>query len=149
MSLDVLRIIIAGALLLHGIAHAVALVATLAQALSAASASKLTIRTWLSPRLKPRSAAVLAIPFWGVSTICFFAASAAFWGLISIAGWRQLAVAGAILSTLGMGLFPATWPGAPDLRRSILNTSIALGFNIVILGTQLLLHWPPFALFMR
>jgi hypothetical protein len=149
MSPNVLKVIIAGALLLHGIAHGIALAATVAQALSGPPSSRPPVRTWLSGTLNPRSTAIVGLPFWGVSTICFLAACAAFWGLIAPTMWRQLAVLGAAISTLGIALFPATWPGSPDPKRSLLNSAIALGFNIVILASQLWLRWPPSDLFQR
>lgn len=147
MSANSLRIIIAAGLLLHGMAYAVALVALLRQSLTGPSANKPEVRTWLWPRLTPKSAATIALPFWAVATVCFLSASAAFWGILSRPDWRPLAVAGAIVGTFGIAFFPAPWPGSPNPRRSLLNTSIALAVNVTILATQLWLHWPPLAVF--
>jgi hypothetical protein len=147
VTANLLKIIIAGGLLLHGIAHGVALVALLRQSLAGPSAAKPAVRTWLSPGLNPRSAAAFALPFWAVATVCFLAASAAFWGIIPRPDWRQLAVAGAMVGTLAIALFPAPWPGSVNIRRSLLDTSIALVVNVALLATQLWLHWPPLALF--
>jgi hypothetical protein len=147
MSVNFLRVVIAGGLLLHGIAHAVALMALLRQALTGTPIAKPAVRTWVSPGQSPRIAAILAIPFWALGTVCFLAGSATFWGILSRPEWRQLAVPGATVATLGIALFPSPWPGSESTRRSLLNTSIALAVNVVILATQLWLHWPPVAMF--
>ncbi len=147
MSANILRIIIAGGLLLHGIAHGIALLALLRQALTGPPANRPEARTWVSHRLSPKTAASVALPFWAVATFCFFAASVAFWGLLSSLDWRQIALVGAIVGTLGIAIFPSPWPGSPNSQRSLLNTSIALAVNVVILATQLWLHWPPVASF--
>jgi hypothetical protein len=150
MNIQTLRVIVAAALLLHGIAHVVALFAVAAQAISGPSETKIAIRSWLLPALKPKAAAFLALPFWALSAFCFLAASAAFWGLISAGlDWRQLATAGAIISLLGVALFPTSWPGSLNSRRSMLDTSIAVAFNLVILLAIHWFHWPAQALFGR
>ena len=150
MNIATLRLIVAAALLLHGIAHAIALFALLAQALGGPSEKKLTVRSWLLPRLQPRGAAFLALPFWLLSTRCFLVASAAFWGLLSAGvDWRGLATLGAIISLLGVALFPATWPGAQSPRRSLLDNAIAVAFDLIILIAIYWFHWPAPALFGR
>jgi hypothetical protein len=77
-------------------------------------------------------------------------AALSFWGAaMPIAGWRQLAVGGAVASILGMAVFFGTWPGSPDTFYSLLNTAVALAMNLGILGSQLWLHWPPQVMFGR
>lgn len=147
-SANIIRVLIAGALLVHGVAHAIALGALIAQSLGGPSVSRVAIRSWLLPSLPPNTAAIMAIPFWIVSTIGFLAASMSFWGiLVPGEAWSQLAVAAAIVSVLGIVLFSGIWPGSPNRLRSILNTFVALTMNIAILVTQLWLHWPPQAMF--
>ncbi|MGA2819335.1 MAG: hypothetical protein ABSF61_01550 [Anaerolineales bacterium] len=148
MSVQTIRVVIAGALLLHGIAHAIGLGALLAQSLRGLSTSWVAVRSWLFPTLSTNTAATAAVPFWIVPTIGFIASSASFWGILVPSGWwRQLALAGSIASILGIALFSGSWPGSPNSERSILNTSIALIMNIVILVAQLWLHWPSEVLF--
>ena len=57
--------------------------------------------------------------------------------------WRQIAIAAAIISTLGSLLFSGIWPGAPTSQLSTLDTVISLMLNAVILVTLGLLKWPP------
>jgi hypothetical protein len=57
--------------------------------------------------------------------------------------WRQIAIASAIISTLGSILFSGIWPGAPTRRMSTLDTVISLVVNVAILIALLLLNWVP------
>lgn len=148
VSLQIVRVLIAGALLLHGIAHAIALAAVVAQSLRGTSASRIPIRCWLLASLRPKTAAMLALPFWTFSTATFLASSASFWGMIlSGLAWRHLALVGSAVSTAGIVFFSGAWPGSPNPRRSALNTAIALVMNLVILVCLLWLGWPPVAMF--
>jgi hypothetical protein len=148
ISDQVIRVLIAGALLLHGIAHAIALAAVVGQTLRGPSASRVPIRSWLMSFLRPKTAAMLALPFWTFSTATFLAASASFWGiLLPGLAWRQLALVGSAVSIAGVALFSGVWPGSPGARRSALNTAVALAMDLVILGTQLWLRWPPVTMF--
>ena len=143
-----IRELIAGALLIHGIAHVIALGGLVAQCLRGPSASRVAVRSWLLPSLSPKAAATAGIPFWILSAMGFLAASASFWGiLVPDEVWRQLAVASAIISILGIALFFGTWPGSPNQLRSMLNTCVALAMDVAILVTQLWLRWPPQTMF--
>ncbi len=53
LSARAIRVLIAGALFLHGIAHALALRALARQSLSAAPASWVAVRSWLFPTASP------------------------------------------------------------------------------------------------
>jgi hypothetical protein len=150
MSTQVIRIIIAGTLLLHGIAHGRALIALLACAFGANPSPKLPVRSWLFPSLATRTAALIASVFWLLATLGFIAAALSFWGvLIAPDAWRQLAVVSAVISTVGIVLFSATWPGAPSRRQSTLDVVIALVVNLAVFVALLWLNWPPLALFSR
>ncbi|MEJ2012927.1 MAG: hypothetical protein P8X64_11990, partial [Anaerolineales bacterium] len=59
--------------------------------------------------------------------------------------WRQLAVAGAVISTVGMVIASGIWPGSPSRSRSILNASIAVAMNLVIVIALQVVHWPDAA----
>ena len=147
-SPSVLRIIVVVALAAHGIAHAIAAAGLIGQGVGGASASQVAVRSWLLPGLGPNAAAALAIPFWLVATVGFLLAALSFWGiLIPDAPWRQIAVASAIASIIGVALLAGTWPGSPNELRSMLNTGIALTMDVAILVTQLWLHWPAQAVF--
>jgi hypothetical protein len=143
-----IKIIIAGALALHGIAHGIALGALVAQSLRGESEKRVALHSWAFRSLGPRTAAAAALPFWGIATIAFLWAALSFWGILLTGGaWRGIALAGAIISILGTGLFSGIWPGSPNARRSVLNTTVSLAMNAAILLTQSWLIWPPPTMF--
>lgn len=112
----------------------------IANALGYPTGSWPTARSWLFPSLAAPAARTVASIFWVLSAIGFVAASMSFWGiLVPGDAWRQLALASSIVSILGIALFFRPWP--------TFNTLAALGMNIVVLVTQLWLHWPPQAMF--
>lgn len=146
MPLSVLRIGIAGALALHAIAHTIALTALLRQAFG--PGPEFAARSWLLPNAQPTLAAAIAVPFWLLAAVAFATAALSFWGVaVPLVGWRQLAVIGAGTSLLGIAVLFGFWPGSPDAFYALLNTAVAVGMNLVVLGSQLWLHWPPTALF--
>jgi hypothetical protein len=142
MSTQTIRLLIAGALLLHGLGHGGAL-AAMAYAGRGRDAGKWrTARSWLIPSLPPGSATILASIFWILSLIGFVAAAMSFWGLL-IPGewWRALALVSACVSGLGIVLFFGRWP--------LFNTLAAQAMNVAVLVTQLWTHWPPTDMFNR
>jgi len=140
MSPQTIKVLIAGALLLHGLGHAGVLGALIANSLGHSTGSWLPARFWLFPSLAAPAARTVASIFWILSTIGCVAASMSFWGtLVPGDAWRQLALASSIVSILGIVLFSGIWP--------TFNTLAALGMNIAVLVTQLWLHWPPQAMF--
>jgi hypothetical protein len=148
MSPQIIRIIITAVLLLHGIAHGRALVALIAYATGANPSPRLPIRSWLFPGLPLRTAAIIASIFWLLATLGFIAAGLSFWGVMfPPAAWRQLAILSAVISTLGILLFSATWPGASTRKESTLDVLIALLVNLAVFVALLGLHWPPLSLF--
>ncbi len=148
MSPELIQVLITGALLLHGVAHGKAFFALIGDAQRPAGRTPVPVHSWLLPSLSPRSAALLASPFWLLSTLGFVLSSLSFWGFL-VAGdvWRPLAIAGSILSTLGIALFSGIWPGAPSRRLSTLDTVIALVMNGGILVLLLWLQWPPLEMY--
>jgi len=144
MSDQTIKILVTAALFLHGVAHGRAFIALLYQLMGSLPASWLPVRSWLLPSMSPKSVAGVASIFWLLSTLGFLAAALSFWGILVPPDiWSQLAVASAIISTLGIILISGIWPGAPNRKLSNLDTIIALILNIAILVTQLWLHWPP------
>jgi divalent metal cation (Fe/Co/Zn/Cd) transporter len=72
--------------------------------------------------------------------IGFVAAALSFSGLVLPGeAWRQLAVASAIVSLLGITLFFGTWP--------VFNTVAAIAVDATVLFTQVALRWPPQAMY--
>jgi hypothetical protein len=139
-----IKIVVAAVLLLHGLGHGGALGALIWIRFRPGddTGAWRAARSWLFPSLSAVSATAIASVFWILSLIGFVAAAWSFWGVL-VPGdvWRQLAVASAIISTLGIALFFGTWPA--------FNTLAALVVNIAVLVTQLWLHWPLQAMFGR
>lgn len=148
MSPDLIRILITAALLLHGVAHAKAFVDLLADAAARGDRATVPLRSWLLPSVARRTTATLAGLFWLMPAIGFIAASLSFWGILGADNWwRPAAIASSAVSTLGILLFGATWPGAPNRRLSNLDIAIALFMNAVIVVLLLAMGWPPVAMF--
>lgn len=142
MSTQTIKLVIAGLLLLHGIAHLGALAALLVNRAGGDTDGWLPARSWLSPSLAPDTGTAVATAFWVLSAIGFVAAALSFWGLLLPEDlWRQLAVASSVVSALGIGLFLGTWP--------VFNTTAALGVNIAVLVALVGLHWPPIEMFAK
>ena len=122
MSVSLIRVLVAGALLVHGIGH------TLGFFVPTGSN--------LLPNTSEENARSISSVIWTLSAIGFIAAMLGFLGvLIPTAWWRGLAVATAVISMIGLVLFVHNW-GA-------LNRYGAWAMNITILVTQLWLRWPP------
>ncbi len=128
MSTQTIRILIAGALFVHGIGH--------------------TLGIWKPARSLP----FLNVPeptlklvggiLWSLVAAGFIASAMGFYGIIVPAGWwRPLAVVFAAISMVGLILFGRSWP--------IFNFIGALALNIVVLAALLWLHWPPLEMFDR
>lgn len=148
ISTATIRVLIAGALFVHGVAHAIALGATIAQAIGGPSRSRVTLRSSIFPALSPKTSASVAVLFWAFSTISFLVAALSFWGMLAFGiAWRTITIAGSIVSIVGIVLFSGVWPGSPTLRRSMFNTLIALIMDLAILISQLWLRWPPQTMF--
>lgn len=142
MSDQIIKIVIAAALLLHGLGHGGALGALIwiERSRGTDTGGWLPARSWLFPSIPARAATAVASIFWVLSLIGFVAASMSLWGiLVPGEAWRQLAVASSIVSILGIALFFGIWP--------TFNTLAALGMNIAVLVALLWLHWPPQAMF--
>lgn len=94
MSTQTIKLVIAGLLFLHGIAHLGALAALLVNRAGGNTDGWLPARSWLSPSLAPGASTTVASAFWVLSAVGFVAAALFFWGLL-VPGelWRQLAVA--------------------------------------------------------
>jgi hypothetical protein len=136
MSAQTTRLLIAGVLFLHGIAHLGALAALLVNRRGHDTDGWRSAHSWLLPSLNLAAATIVASAFWVLSAIGFVAAAMSLWGVL-VPGdlWRQLAVASSIVSGTGIVFFLGTWP--------VFNTTAGLGVNIAVIVALLWLSWPP------
>ena len=144
MSDQMLRLVVGGVLLVHGLGHGGALSALIWLRVrpGANTGNWLPARSWLIPALPADTAMALAGAFWIVALAGFVLAALSFWGILVPAGvWQPLGVGTALVSLAGIVLFFGTWP--------IFNTVAALGVNVAVLVAVLWLHWPPETLFTR
>ncbi len=142
MSDQLLKLIVAGALLLHGLGHggAVGALIWIARRPGTDTGGWLAARSWAFPALAAPTATTVATLFWVVALAGFVAAAISFWGILLPAEvWRPAAVVSAAVSSLGIVLFIGTWP--------VFNTLAALGMDAAVLVALLWLGWPPRALF--
>jgi len=137
MSRRGFRPIAAAVLLLHGLGHGGALGALAWIQLGPGDAGAwLAARSWLLPSLPGDMATTLAASLWIASMLGFVVAALSFSGVVGPSSlWRPLAVASALVSTVGIVLFLGTWP--------MFNTLAALGVNAAVLGTILWRRRPP------
>ncbi len=142
MSDQLLKLIVAGALLLHGLGHggAIGALIWIDHRPGTNTGGWLAARSWLLPSLAAPTANTVAKVFWVVALVGFVAAAMSFWGILLPAEvWRPVATVSAAVSILGILLFLGTWPA--------FNTLAALGMNVAVLVALLWLDWPPRALF--
>ncbi len=144
MSDQMLKLIITGALAVHGLGHggAVGALAWIAARPGTDTGAWRAAQSWLLPGLSADTATAVASAFWIVSLIGFVGAALGFSGILVPAdAWRPLAVATALVSTVGILLFIGTWPA--------FNTVAALGMDVAVLIALLGMRWPPETLFGR
>jgi len=144
MSDQMLRWVVGGVLMVHGLGHggALAALAWIRARPGTDSGAWSAARAWAVPSLTAHTATVVASAVWVVSSIGFVVAALSFWGvLVPTDWWRPVGVASAIVSIVGIVLFFGTWP--------MFNTLAALGVNVAVIVAVLWLHWPPQATFGR
>lgn len=128
MSIQMLRILIAGALFVHGVGHVLGF--------------WLPARSWLLPSVPESTLRIMSSVFWILVALGFIVSCLGFLGIVVPTNWwRPAAVIFAVVSLLGLVLFWNTWPA--------FNTVGALAMNIAVLVTQLWLYWPPASMFGR
>ena len=129
----IVEIIVTGMLAIQAFSHGVAFFALIRDARSDVK-PVLPVRSWLLPSLAPRTAAWIASIFWLLATLGFATAAISVWDvLLPGVTWQPLAAAGSVISTLGIVLFSAIWPGAPNRKLSKTDTIIASVINAAIL----------------
>jgi hypothetical protein len=122
MSTQILRILVAGALFVHGVGHTLGF--------------WMPARSWLFPSLGEPILRIISSAIWILAAIGFLAAFLGFLGVVVPHNlWRLFAVGTAFVSLVGLALFWGTWP--------LFNTIGALGMNMAVLVTQFWLSWPP------
>lgn len=126
MSTQIVRILLVGALLVHGSGHLLGF--------------WMPTRSWLFPNLGEPVLRIISSVFWILAAVGFLAALLGFLDvLVPSYLWRPLAVGTAFVSILGLVLFWGMWPA--------FNTIGAFGMNLAVLFTQLWLQWPPANMF--
>ena len=140
MSPQLIKILIAGVLMVHGLGHGGAIGALVYIARGTPGGKWQAARSWPFPGLSPQAPRVIAIIFWVLSLLGFVAAALSFWGIL-VPGdlWRPLALIFAFISFIGIALFWGTWP--------MFNTLAAQAVNLAVIITQLWMHWPPMDMF--
>jgi hypothetical protein len=140
MSDDLLRIVVGGVILLHGIAHLGALGALWWVTSGRDAGGWKPARMWAFPSLMPRTATSIAVGFWVVSTIGFVLTALAFWGIIlPVEWWQALGAVSALVSGTGIVLYLGTW--------ATFNTIAALAVNIAVL-VAVVIGWPPASVYL-
>ena len=128
MSTNILRILIVGALLVHGVGHILGF--------------WMPSRSWLMPNAGEPFLRTLSSILWVLAALGFVLSCLGFLDIVVPADWwRPLAVVFALVSLLGLVLFWGTWPA--------FNTIGALSMNVAIMVTQLWLRWPPEDMFVK
>ena len=141
MSDQLLRTILGGVLLLHGLGHGGALgaLAWIARFGPDSTGGWHAARSWLLPGLAPSTATTIACVAWALALVGFVATGLSFWGAgLPVEAWRGLAVVSAAISAVGIALFFGTWP--------MFNTLAALAVNVGVVAA-IWLRWPPQTLF--
>ena len=140
MSDDVLRIVLGGVLLVHGIAHFGALGALWWAASGRDAGGWKPARMWTASSLAPLIAMLIAALFWIVSAVGFGLTALAFWGIVlPVEWWHPLGVVSALVSGLGIIVFLGTWPA--------FNTIAAMAVNIAVV-VAVVIGWPPESVFL-
>jgi hypothetical protein len=137
MSDQMLKWVIGGVLLLHGLGHggALAALAWIHYRPGAETGAWSAARTWAMPALTADTATVIASAFWVVALVGFVVAALSFWGVFVPADWwRPVGVVAALGSIAGIVLFFGNWP--------MFNTLAALGVDVAVLVAVLWLQWP-------
>lgn len=139
-----MQILISASLLLHAIAHAIALVALTGQASLGEPAHRVSAGSWMLPGSSAQVSARVLLPLWALATIAFFGSAASSWGvLLPREIWGLLATAGALLSTSGVLATGGIWPGSPSQNRAYLNSAVAMVMNAAVLTARLWFQWIP------
>ena len=121
MSANTLKILIAGALFVHGVGHTLGFWKP--------------SRSWLLHGLDEPTLRAVSSVFWTLSAIGFIAACLGFLGIaVPHDMWRTIAIIFACVSLAGLVIFWGNWP--------VFNVIGAISMNVATLVTQIWLKWP-------
>jgi hypothetical protein len=124
-----LKLVLAVVVLAHGVGHLL----FLGSSLRVAEWAGQTSHSWLlTSTLGDVPSRAIASSIWVATIVLFVAGVAGF--LLDASWWRQATVAGAVVSITGIVLF---WDG---LATS--SAAFALAFDVVLLVSLLVAHWP-------
>jgi hypothetical protein len=129
MSDQLLRLLIGGVILVHGIAHGGAIGALLwvRSGHATAPGSWTAARSWLAPGLSAESATAVAIGLYAIALVGFVLTALAFFGIVlPVDWWRLLGVGSAIASTAGIAVFFGTWPAFNMLAALAVNVGVVV-----------------------
>lgn len=141
MSDEMLKLVLGGVLLVHGLGHGGALGALLWMRFRPQSSTGdwAAARSWLLPALPAEAATTLASAFWIAALVGFALAACSFWGIvIPTDAWQFIALGSAVVSMTGVVLFIGTWPA--------FNTLAAMAVNLAVL-VAVVIGWPPHSVF--
>jgi hypothetical protein len=129
----VLKVIVGVVLLAHGIGHSLGLLQTFRVAT--------IIPTWhgdswlLTGMVGQTATQVIGAVIWATSIVGFGALAAVVFGWLPTSWWAPLAIGSALVSLLGVLLFPVAFPAA--------STVGALAVDIAVVTGVLWFHWVP------
>ncbi len=132
--MSILRLLIGGFLIAHGLVHSVLVVVPRPDDPSARPATFLTDRAWLLTSLGLGEAVVrsFTILLWMAATVGFVAAGLGFFGILVPQGWwRTIAVASSAFSLLLIVLYWHPW--------FVVGPLLDVGILVALLWA----HWPP------
>ena len=127
------RIVIALVLLAHGIGHSMGPL----QVFKVATVNPLWDGdSWILGRVvSPTAAQGLGVVLWAIALVGFVVAAAVFVGWLPMGWWQPVAVGSAVVSLIGLVLFPAAFP--------VFSTIGAAAVDVAVLVAVLGLHWLP------
>ena len=124
-----LRLILAVVVLAHGVGHLL----FLGPSLRIADWAGQTSHSWLlTDTIGDGPSRAIASAIWIAAVVLFVAGVGAF--LLDTAWWREITIVGALVSITGIVLF---WDG---LATS--SAAFALAFDVALLVSLLVAHWP-------
>jgi hypothetical protein len=111
MSTQTIRLLIFGALLVHGIGHTLGFWRP--------------ARSWLMPGVSESTLRMVGGILWVLVAIGFILAALGYYHLlVPLAWWRPLALYSAILSLVGLLLFFGTWPVFNFIGATAMNIAV-------------------------
>lgn len=128
-----MRLILGGVLLVHGLGHGGAIGALwwVNARPGTETGGWAAARLWVAPTITGNAATVIAVSFWTVAMIAFVVAALGFWGVVvPAAWWRPAAVIGAVVSLVGITLFAGTWP----LFNAVAAVTVNIGVLVAVFG---------------